>query len=122
MGFERMMTDIETAGHGPESKANRMEKACYALGYNLVVEYLANPEKTWLLESFTKFDEKILKPLGRKAEYEFLVVHAIGEKEHAHLGHEAVAMFAPASFEGILRQAMRDHDRDLAKYYNHLAD
>merc|ERR1719379_293381 len=115
-----MISDIESAGRGQVGDngdaASQMEKAAYALGYNLAVEYLADPEKTWLLESFTKFDKRILAPLGREAEYEFLVVHAIGEKEHAHLGHEAVALFTPASSEPILRQAMRDHDRDLATY------
>lgn len=119
--FKRMMADIETAG-GQATIGDKMEKACYALGYNLAVEYLANPEKTWLLESFTKFDDQVLKPLGRKAEYEFLVVHAIGEKEHANLGHEATTLFVPQSFEGTVRLAMRDHDRDLAAYYNTLAD
>eukprot|EP00746_Dinoflagellata_sp_MGD_P011318 gnl/MRDRNA2_/MRDRNA2_123687_c0_seq1.p1 gnl/MRDRNA2_/MRDRNA2_123687_c0~~gnl/MRDRNA2_/MRDRNA2_123687_c0_seq1.p1 ORF type:complete len:410 (+),score=92.79 gnl/MRDRNA2_/MRDRNA2_123687_c0_seq1:85-1314(+) len=123
--FQRMISDVENGGQGsaaPGASATKMEKACYALGYNLAVEYLANPEKTWLLESFQKFDEKALAPLGRQIEYEFLVVHAIGEKEHAHLGHEAAALFVPQSFEGKVRQAMRDHDRDLATYYNHLAD
>jgi hypothetical protein len=128
--FQRMISDVESAGERGRSQegdehtgaASQMEKAVYALGYNLAVEYLANPEKTWLLESFRKFDERVLVPLGRQAEYEFLVVHAIGEKEHAHLGHEAVTLFCPASLEGILRRAMRDHDRDLADYYHHLAD
>lgn len=123
--FQRMISDVETAGTGqphPSDSTSRMEKACYALGYNLAVEYLANPEKTWLLESFEKFDKRVLKPLGRQPEYEFLVVHAIGEKEHAHLGHEATTLFVPKSFQGTVRRAMRDHDRDLAAYYNHLAD
>merc|ERR1719316_401313 len=121
-----MISDVETAGRGQivnkvGSGASQMEKACCALGYNLAVEYLANPEKTWLLESFEKFDKKALAPLGRQVEYEFLVVHAIGEKEHAHLGHEATTLFVPASLETTVRQAMRDHDRDLAEYYNYLA-
>lgn len=125
--FQRMISDVETGGRSqvngaPGASATKIEKASYALGYNLAVEYLANPEKTWLLESFEKFDKKALAPLGRQIEYEFLVVHAIGEKEHAHLGHEAAALFVPQSFEGSVRQAMRDHDRDLATYYNHLAD
>jgi hypothetical protein len=121
--FQRMISDVETGGsNAPGDSASQMEKACYALGYNLAVEYLANPEKTWMLESFEKFDKKALAPLGRQIEYEFLVVHAIGEKEHANLGHEATALFVPQSFESTVRQAMRDHDRDLATYYNHLAD
>ena len=34
-----------------------VEQASYALGYNLAVEYLADPEKTGLLESFRRLSE-----------------------------------------------------------------
>ncbi len=50
-----------------------------------------------------------------------LQVHAEGEAEHAALGHAAVAGFVPAAHAGVLRRAMRDHDRDFAALYNHLA-
>ena len=49
-------------------------------------------------------------------------VHAEGEAEHAALGHAAVAGFVPAAHAGLLRRAMRDHDRDFAAFYHHLAD
>ena len=124
--FGQMMRDVEVGGRGfsgPEkTSAGPLDRAAYALGYNLAVEYLADPEKTWLLDSFRKFDARVLQPLGRQPAYEFLVVHAEGEKEHADLGHEAVALFCPAALEPVLRRAMRDHDRDLAEYYNGLAD
>lgn len=121
--FSQMMRDVEVGGRGfGGAGRSSLERAAYALGYNLAVEYLADPEKTWLLESFRKFDARVLTPLGRQPAYEFLVVHAEGEKEHADLGHEAAALFCPAELEPVLRRAMRDHDRDLAEYYNGLAD
>lgn len=49
-------------------------------------------------------------------------VHAEGEAEHAAIGHEAVVSFVPAAEEGVLRRAIQDHDRDMAAFYNHLAD
>jgi len=112
------MRDVQGGGGG----AGAVEQASYALGYNLAVEYLADPEKTWLLESFRRFHARVLAPLGRDVAWEFLEVHAEGEKEHAEVGHEAVAAFAPASHVEILRRAMRDHDRDFAAYYHRLAD
>ncbi len=49
-------------------------------------------------------------------------VHAEGEAEHAAIGHAAVAGFVLAGHAPILRQAMLDHDRDFAVFYNALAD
>ena len=49
-------------------------------------------------------------------------VHAEGEAEHAAIGHDAVVSFVPAGEEATLRRAMLDHDRDMAAFYNHLAD
>lgn len=49
-------------------------------------------------------------------------VHAEGEAEHAAIGHEAVVSFVPAEQEAVLRRAIQDHDRDMAAFYNHLAD
>ncbi len=48
-------------------------------------------------------------------------VHAEGEAEHAALGHAAVAGFVPKSHASILGRAMRDHDKDFAAFYSHLA-
>ena len=52
---------------------------------------------------------------------EILQVHAEGEAEHAAIGHSAVAGFVPSSHTDIVRQAMRDHDRDFSVFYNALA-
>jgi hypothetical protein len=49
-------------------------------------------------------------------------VHAEGEAEHAAIGHNAVLNVVPAQHVPILRQAMADHDRDFAAFYNRLAD
>ena len=51
-----------------------------------------------------------------------LQVHAEGEAEHAVIGHNAVAGFVPNSLTAIVQQAMKDHDRDFARFYNALAD
>lgn len=48
-------------------------------------------------------------------------MHAEGEAEHAAIGHSAVAGFVPASHTEIVREAMKDHDRDFAAFYNALA-
>ena len=150
-------------------------QACYAMGYNLAIEYLADYEKTWMLDSFRALDARVLAPQGRPlTEWVFLEVspegqggqqeqqtagwtvqgapqcrrrhwrlslpagplphptthppfpplqvHAEGEAEHAAIGHDAVMSFVPAAEEAVLRRAMLDHDRDMAAFYNHLAD
>lgn len=45
-----------------------------------------------------------------------------GEAEHAAIGHNAVLNFVPAEYTATMRQAMKDHDRDFAVFYNHVAD
>ena len=121
--FAQMMRDVSSGG-GLE---HPVDQASYALGYNLAVEYLAHPEKTWLLDSFQRFNRERLensKDDGlheRKVDWEFLEVHALGEKEHADIGHEAVSIFVPEDHAHIVQKAMRDHDRDFAAYYNKLA-
>ena len=45
-----------------------------------------------------------------------------GEAEHAAIGHNAVLNLVPEAHAPILRQAMRDHDRDFAAFYNRMAD
>lgn len=118
--FEKMMKDLSGPGegvHGP------LELASYALGYNLAIEYLADYEKTWMLDAFRELNARVLEPQGRPlTEWLFLEVHAEGEAEHAALGHAAVASLVPVSHERILRRAMQDHDRDFAAFYNEMAN
>lgn len=113
--FAQMMRDIE--GGGGEEGA--LEKACYALGYNLAIEYLADYEKTWLLDSFRDLNARVV---NRDIDWVFLEVHAEGEAEHAAIGHNAVLNLVPAAAAPLLRRAMADHDRDFAAFYNAAAD
>lgn len=116
--FSQMMRDLTGR---PDEDA--VELASYAMGYNLAIEYLADYEKTWMLDSFRALNDRVLAPAGRPlTEWVFLEVHAEGEAEHAAIGHDAVAMLAPAAHENILRKAMLDHDRDFSAFYNTLAD
>jgi len=114
--FACMMRDVSTGG----GKACPMEQASYALGYNLAVEYLAAYEKQWLLDSFRALDSSVLQGEGKAVEWEFLEIHALGEPEHADLGHQAVAAVVPDTHEETLRAAMLDHDRDFAEFYSQL--
>ncbi|EFJ41282.1 hypothetical protein VOLCADRAFT_107753 [Volvox carteri f. nagariensis] len=117
--FNQMSRDIMTGG-GQSSEP--LEQASYALGYNLAIEYLADYEKTWMLDSFRALDERIFRGLGKKIDWVFLEVHAEGEAEHAAIGHNAVLNLTPADHTPILRRAMADHDRDFAAFYNRIAD
>jgi hypothetical protein len=49
-------------------------------------------------------------------------VHAQDEKEHAAIGHAAVTALVPAQLQPVAAQAMRDHDRDFAVFYNAMAE
>ena len=50
-------------------------QASYALGYNLAIEYLADYEKTWMLDSFRQLDARVLQPQQRAlSEWLFLEV------------------------------------------------
>ena len=122
----RMMRDI--LGEGAEralsaekagAEADSVDRAAYALGYNLAIEYLADYEKTWMLDSFRALDEGL--GLGLK-QWAFLEVHAEGEAEYAAIGHAATAALVDAPRAFLLRAAMRDHDADFARFYNVLAD
>ena len=42
-----------------------LPQASYALGYNLAIEYLADYEKTWMLDSFHSLNASVLAPAGR---------------------------------------------------------
>ena len=35
------------------------------MGYNLAIEYLADYEKVWMLDSFRQLDARVLAPSGR---------------------------------------------------------
>ncbi|KAG2424239.1 hypothetical protein HXX76_014623 [Chlamydomonas incerta] len=117
--FQQMMRDISSAGG---QSAEPLEQASYALGYNLAIEYLADYEKTWMLDSFRQLDSRIFSGLGKKIDWIFLEVHAEGEAEHAAIGHAAVLNMVPTEHIPTVRRAMADHDRDFAAFYNHVAD
>eukprot|EP00877_Chromochloris_zofingiensis_P008465 jgi/Chrzof1/3872/Cz13g11260.t1 len=113
--YSQMMRDI-LGGGGHDAV---MAQASYALGYNLAIEYLADYEKTWMLDSFRDLNARVL---NKDIDWVFLEVHAEGEAEHAAIGHNAVLNMVPTEHTPILRKAMADHDRDFAVFYNHLAD
>lgn len=146
-----MMRDILSAGGlvrddlaSPEGgrAGDSLKAASYALGYNLAIEYLADYEKTWMLDSFRFLVDDsshasseatskgsvrpgaLAKAGVKKAEVDwvFLEVHAEGEAEHAAIGHSAVLALVPEEDTPLLRRAMADHDRDFAVFYNAMAD
>jgi hypothetical protein len=50
-------------------------QACYAMGYNLAIEYMADYEKTWMLAAFRDLNKRVLAPHGRAlTEWLFLEV------------------------------------------------
>ena len=53
------------------TKQTKSTKACYALGYNLAIEYLADYEKTWMLDSFRDLNARVLR---RDIDWVFLEV------------------------------------------------
>jgi hypothetical protein len=52
----------------------------------------------------------------------WLQVHAEGEAEHAAIGHNAVLNMVPREHIPVMKQAMADHDRDFAVFYNRMAE
>ena len=45
------------------------------MGYNLAIEYLADYEKTWMLDAFRALNARVLAPAGRPlTEWVFLEV------------------------------------------------
>lgn len=74
--FKKMISDIENGG---SISKNDMERATYALGYNLAIEFLADYEKTWMLDSFKFLNNKIFLKLQKKIDWTFLEIHAIGK-------------------------------------------
>lgn len=113
--YAQMMRDILGGGGHEEPLA----QASYALGYNLAIEYLADYEKTWMLDSFRALNDAVLH---KDIDWVFLEVHAEGEAEHAAIGHSAVLNMVPREHIPILATAMADHDRDFAVFYNAMAD
>lgn len=73
--FEQMIRDILDGG---ECKSD-IQKASYALGYNLGIEYLAQLEKGAMLESFRELDRVIFSGAGLSVDWEFLEIHALGK-------------------------------------------
>lgn len=56
-------------------REERCAQACYAMGYNLAIEYLADYEKTWMLDSFRSLNQRVLQPQSRPlTEWLFLEV------------------------------------------------
>ena len=52
------------------------------MGYNLAIEYLADFEKTWMLDSFHELDARVLQPQHRALkEWLFLEVYL---SHHTH--------------------------------------
>ena len=68
--FEQMMRDINGGGNN----ADPMTQAVYAMGYNLAIEYMADYEKTWMLESFRQMDSKFMAAQGCNVDWVFLQV------------------------------------------------
>lgn len=72
--FDNMMRDIPSGGGVPGCP---LTHAAYALGYNLAIEYLADYEKRWMLESFRKLDGRFMKEQGREVDWVFLEVRIL---------------------------------------------
>lgn len=48
------------------------------MGYNLAIEYLADYEKVWMLDSFRQLDARVLAPSGRAlSQWLFLEVRSL---------------------------------------------
>jgi hypothetical protein len=71
MLFEKMMQDISSGGGAPGCPSTL---ASYAMGYNLAIEYLADFEKRWMLESFQKMDSEFMQAQGCQVDWTFLEV------------------------------------------------
>lgn len=69
--FDRMSADISTCGGSP---ACPLTAAAYALGYNLAIEYLADYEKRWMLDSFREMHTRYMASQGVSPDWVFLEV------------------------------------------------
>lgn len=58
-------------------------QASYAMGYNLAIEYLADYEKTWMLDTFRQLNDTVLVPQGRPlSKWAFLEVGKLPLPSH----------------------------------------
>ena len=82
--FEKMIHDIQSHGAFLLSLCSKgrfrtgndpIERASYALGYNLAIEYLADYEKRWMLQSFRQLASGAIQ---RDLAWLFLEIHAEG--------------------------------------------
>lgn len=56
------MLSVATAGACKKPAASvKLLQASYSLGYNLAIEYLADYEKTWMLDSFRDLNTRVLQ-------------------------------------------------------------
>lgn len=69
--FDRMAADIGGCGGEP---ACPLTAAAYALGYNLAIEYLADYEKRWMLDSFRDLHARYMAAQGVEPDWLFLEV------------------------------------------------
>lgn len=74
--FARMLRDLGSDASAAGSAAAE-DHACYALGYNLAVEFLADFEKRWALDAFRELDARIFAPAGVKPDWIFLEARAL---------------------------------------------
>lgn len=72
--FKKMIQDIQSHGETP------VERASYALGYNLAIEFLADYEKRWMLHSFQQLSNELIKT---EVDWVFLEIHAEGKLCHS---------------------------------------
>ena len=110
--FAQMMQDVSSGG----GYSDALSQASYALGYNLAVEYLANPEKTWLLDSFQRFSRARLEPQGVRVDWEFLEVHALGEKMFEREIYD-VGVRAPEALVGFFDSLNYDDDGSVCMHF-----
>lgn len=69
--FERMSADIAGCGGEPGCP---LTAAAYALGYNLAIEFLADFEKRWMLDSFRDMHDRYMAAQGVTPDWVFLEV------------------------------------------------
>jgi hypothetical protein len=72
--FEQMCRDISSGGQVPGCPVTH---ASYAMGYNLAIEYMADFEKRWMLESFRSMDQSFMAAQGCKVDWVFLEVRFV---------------------------------------------
>ena len=78
--FDAMMRDVGGGGGEPGCP---LSHASYALGYNLAVEFLADYEKRWMLESFRALDARVFAAQGISPDWTFLEVRQRRRRRYA---------------------------------------